>query len=514
MMKKISIYIISAVFILMNTGCTDWLEVEPEGLEVVDNLINDKTSAVQAVNGAYQPIATLYGNVTMQSMLEPISDDVWVNRGADVAGMRALDRIETQINTAASVWGTMYKGINRTNVILAKIDNVPFTKEEDRNNIKGHAYFLRAYYYFYLTSLFGDVPLITKEISSIDGAKLPRTPMTEVMGQVFEDVEMAISLLPEDMDGTEGKEKGKADRYAAYALKAYASLTVEDWDETVSSCNAIINSGKYGIVGYRDIFHNDNPEYGFDYSPNYNKDVILDVRFESPYWENFTRSISPEVFTDGNGIVGAYGITDNSLKDIVTALPASGHGLIDEFEENDQRLDVYFYSSNSAEWNDALLYECLKYWNNENPILHGGVEQDINWPLFRYSEVLLMKAEALNELSAGDAEAVDIINNMIRDRAGLPALDATTTSNQESFRQAIWKERRTELVMECKRFFDLNRTGRVVSVLVEQQDNIAVDNASKHMITNPITGKPMFLFAIPQGEMDANPNITENNPGY
>ena len=158
----------------------------------------------------------------------------------------------------------------------------------------------------------------------------------------------------------------------------------------------------------------------------------------------------------------------------------------------------------------ANIFEILKYWNGQIPIVSP---QDINFPIFRYADVLLMRAEALNEIQGGSVEAV-VTLNFIRGRAGLPPFGDEVTGNQQSVREAVWKERRVELCFELKRLLDLNRTGRVKDNLLDKQDNIPNDLLSRHLRNHPITGKEIFLLGIPEGEVFANPNLGEQNPGY
>ena len=132
-----------------------------------------------------------------------------------------------------------------------------------------------------------------------------------------------------------------------------------------------------------------------------------------------------------------------------------------------------------------------------------------NFPVIRYAEVLLIAAEALNELGTGDMSAVNYLD-MIRNRAGLANVDETISSDQSALRKEIRKQRRLELAYEGKRYFDLNRWGILENTLGVQ--GVTVPSAS--MISHPITGKSYFLYPLPATEFINNANLGDQNPGY
>lgn len=137
-----------------------------------------------------------------------------------------------------------------------------------------------------------------------------------------------------------------------------------------------------------------------------------------------------------------------------------------------------------------------------------------NYPLIRYAEILLLRAEALNEQGyIPDAEAFDLLNKT-RTKAGLSALASSSLPNKEAFRDAIRKERRIELSFEAKRYFDINRWGELEDLIQLQMDFLGLIFPSERMIMHPVTGKEYFLYPIPHIEFINNSNLGEQNPGY
>lgn len=156
------------------------------------------------------------------------------------------------------------------------------------------------------------------------------------------------------------------------------------------------------------------------------------------------------------------------------------------------------------------LFYVNKYYNTSDPI---GLSS-WNFPLIRYAEVLLVRAEALNETGyLPDGEAFDLLNQ-IRAQAGLPGLNSDDLPDQNAFRQALRNERRIELGFENKRYFDLNRWGILESAIQPQLDFLGLEFPSSNTIAHPITGKNYYLYPIPSTEFINNAKLGEQNPGY
>ena len=206
--------------------------------------------------------------------------------------------------------------------------------------------------------------------------------------------------------------------------------------------------------------------------------------------------------------------TDENLQGKGGSL-SSGNGFMQLFEANDLRKSTLVQNYGLTNFIDpskpkGSLYFVNKYYNTVDP---RGLST-WNYPVIRYAEILLSRAEALNETKyVADGEAFDILNK-IRVNAGLTKLTSATLTNQAAFRQALRKERRIELAFEAKRYFDLNRWGVLESAIQIQMDFLGLKFPNSKMIDHPITKKKYYLNPIPSIEFVNNANLGSQNPGY
>lgn len=498
--------------LLSFASCNKWLDLKTIGSKTTENYITDIPSAIAAYNGVQDIFQNLYAN-DMPTFFDVISDDAFVRPDADATDPQADDRLNFGSQSGSQFYGPCYTAIARVNTALPRVEAlVVDAKDQDmKNTVLGQFHFMRAFFYFTLLKIYGQVPIVP-EVTSVQAAQQPRASFNDLYAYIEKDMTEAVKLLPSSLDGTLGKEYGKPYKYSAFALMADFYLYFEKWDNVVMSTDSIINSGKFAKAPYTAIFHHEDDALGYDYSPVYNKEVLLDADFNEYKGEHFTWFYTPmgrHQFRAGYHLASAY-CTENDLDPSRTEAPSGGknggEGLMDVIENGDLRRQSFFYTETDSTLSTYGFTGTIKY---DGASFSPGNSQ-INYPVYRYSEILLMKAEAENELGQS-ADAMQIINDQIRDEAGLPPSAATS---QDEVRKEIWRERRIELCFESKRFFDLNRTGRVKNLLVNEQVNINGDPISPHLITNPITGKQNMVFALPLQEINANPFIKENNPGY
>ncbi|WPP51978.1 RagB/SusD family nutrient uptake outer membrane protein [Catalinimonas niigatensis] len=504
-MKSLLSKIIFLGLFAIVSSCENVLEVEPVGQAVVDNVYTDVNGAINGINAAYNPLTNLYsgGLIPMVRIAHLASDDAYT--------WRAATQVQSFITTSADpdlerIWEMSYQGINNCNVVLNRVPDVDFNDDPAlQNSILGQAYFLRAFNYFNLVRLFGGVPILLEETTTVNEAKRERATVEATYSQIIDDLNNAVQLLPEvsAYNGSTGRERGRASKGSANALLAWVNLTIENWQEAISAADNVISSGQYELFeNYADNFYGTN-ENGTE--------SLFEVQFGnlgSPTSNSLEYFGHPSLIS-GNGQYAEIATSNNVNTGIVKA-SGGGIGLVDDFEAGDTRFDVaisyYDFTESVVVPNGPPDPLVNKYFVGTEFL---GNASPINFPILRYADLLLIKAEALNEINGGDSEAVNIINNLIRERAGLGPLSSDITSNQTTFRAAIWKERRTETAFEAKRFFDLNRTGRLSERIAQQGVTISAAKITSH----PITQKPQFLFAIPFSEIVTNELITQN-PGY
>jgi hypothetical protein len=391
-----------------------------------------------------------------------------------------------------SAWGSLYNGIAKANTVLAKIPGIKdatLDVNNRRQQILGEAAFLRAYHYYQLVKLWGGVPLMLEPVTSADPSQTQKARNTaaEVYTQIITDLTYALDKLPDTYGSDASVNKARATKGAANALlaKVYAQKADRDYTQVLNYSNAVINSpAAYQLLA--------NFTYLFDGSHYNNDESIMEVEFFGATQSNWApNNILPPSLT---GTTWRKFITPSV--NLYNAFEAEG----DKVREN---ATILF---EKAPWID-------QYWS---PAINGPVAFSYKMKnvsagtstnrqyIFRLADIILLKAEALNEL--GQLEAARTAINSIRTRVGLGNTPAT---DQASMRLAIENERRLELAQEGQRWDDLVRYGRAETVMNSLQELNLVTNTYK--VYDMQTYKE--LLPIPQVERDRNPNLKQND-GY
>lgn len=391
----------------------------------------------------------------------------------------------------SNVYIEHYKIIARANQILVTIDEAEFD-EAEKNNIKGQALFLRAFSYFDLVQFFGSVPMHLVPVLSREDAALPLSDPEEIYTQIIGDVQTAITLLPPKSE----QQAGRVTSGAARTLLANMYIVRQEWAEAETQLRAVVNSNEYDLM----------PNYEDAFSGNTDNKNNIESVFEVQYKEgaeglngSFLYNFLPRPITAEE--VGAITQTSNPQ-------PLNGEGnniptpdIIAAYEEGDLRKEasIQYVTLSESFWRDGTYPIIKKY--VEPHSLHGN--HGMNFPVYRYSEVLLFLAEALEE-QGKSGEALPFLNQ-VRTRAGLgdPVGDLG---------EAIFKERRVELAFENKRWLDLVRTGRAVDVITAYGNRI---KANPNDYYYPEGAEPRsnaftnisLTFGLPASESSLNPNF-------
>jgi tetratricopeptide (TPR) repeat protein len=482
-------------------GCEKFLDKAPLDSVNTSNFWKTESDAISAINGAYQPLQwpKLYN-------MRLWTTDIWAGNSAVGAG-GGTDGIETQDianfvtatdNAAAlDVWRGPAPGILRCNLILQNVPGMNIT-ESVKNRILGEAKFLRAQYYFVLVRLFGDVPLITTPQTPNDDLTPPRTSKSEVYNLIVKDLTEAIDLLPQ-RETYSGTDVGRASKGAATGLLAKVYLTLGDYQKTVDLCRQV------STLNYRL-----NPNYEDNFSPSTenSQESLFEVQYSGKtsfgFWDNENQASWVSTFTgprNADFVGGGYGWNQPTQE------------FVDSYEPGDKRkIQTILYEGGPAF--DGKTYKSSYSTTGNNLrkfLVSKAISPDydtnpLNFPVLRYADVLLMEAEALNELgktSEAQAPATDINNggplNRVRLRAGLPNVQGLS---KEQLREKILHERRMELAFEGHRWFDLIRV-----------DNGQYGLNFLHSIGKSNATAKHLLLPIPQKERDANPNLSQNT-GY
>ena len=470
------------------SSCSDFLEQNPQTDLSENDFYKTADDILSAVNGAYSSLqeGDIYGNWYVFGEIP--SDNTRNQLSGSVTTQNEFDQfyIDTQNSMIANFWKAAYKVINRTNTILGRIDGIEINTEL-ANRYKLECKFIRALMYFNLVRVYGDVPLVLKEISISESYDILREPKENVYNQIIADLKEAQDL-PVSYSTAED---GRATQGAAKALLANVYMTLHKYAEAETILAEIINSGRYSLLentpgslnidGYKNVF-----------SPvNHNsKEGIFEIQFlKGGYGEgsNYANNFAPE--NSGTNVVAVGGTGGNNIPEM---------DIYNAYEEGDLRRDFsmslgYYDNRKNNEWVESR-YVCkfmdVPYQNND---------ASNNYPVIRYADVILMYAEALNQ-NGKTAEACKYLNMTRRRGFGYQTTETSPvdlqTTDKAQFALMVEQERRVELAFENHRLFDLIRTGRAVEVMRSKGFSLNETN---------------LICPIPQKQIDVNPKLTQND---
>jgi hypothetical protein len=490
-MKKIIItFILSAGLFV---SCAD-LEVTPTSFVTEDNYFKTQDDAIASVTAVYASLSldpgeqSLFGR-NLYFLTDMATDYAAAGVSATNPQVRALSSLthDATSDRVQVAWRQIYAGINRANVSIDNIPKVAGT-EAVKNRLILEAKFIRGLLYFQAVRLWGGVPIVLHEPTSIqlESLKSKRASVEEVYTQIISDLKDAEGL-PSAYPATDA---GRATSGAAKAILAKVYLTRKDWSNAIAKSREVINGG-YGYAlfeSFGDIFAK---------AKKNGKEHIFSVQFEPNQ--------------AGNGSSGSTfqatsftGFTATEPADIISDVAL----FYDIFATGDLRRDVTFAKQlpNPA---TGTLYTFpkpifKKYLDLTNLATPSNVA--INFPLIRYADILLSLAEAINEQGTPTPEAYELINQVRRRAFGKPITlpDATVDLsglNQVTFRAAIQEERKKEFMQEGQRWFDLVRWGTLVTEIKKVTAKNSVSERNN-------------LYPIPQSERNIDPVGLPQNPGY
>jgi hypothetical protein len=499
-MKLKKYFSIAAMAVFITSCSSDFLDKVPEDSINSSNFFQTETDAIGAINGAYQPLQwpKLY-NMRMWTT-DIMAGNSIVGAGGGTDGIETQDEQNFVTSTdnagVQDMWRGPWPGILRCNIILQKVPGMNIS-ESVKNRVLGEAYFLRAHYYFILTEFFGDVPL--ELTPTVPGGDLHsfRTPKATVYSQMISDLNNAITLLP-PREQYSGADVGRASKGSAIGMLAKVYLCLgNNWQHVVNLCDSVT------ALGYKL-----NPNYADNFDPT-NKNTqesLFEIQHTANagygFWTDENQSSWLSTYTGPRGsnmVAGGWG-WDQPTQEFV-----------DAYESGDLRKDVTVLYQGCPQF-AGLTYQSTYSTTGYNlrkflvPLSVAATYDNspANFPVLRYADVLLMKAEALNELgqtSQAQLLATDpgATLNKVRVRAGLLNV---TGLDQATLREKILHERRMELAFEGQRWFDLIRINN---------GQYGIDFL--HSIGRVNMSAKYLLFPIPLTEMDADPNMIQNT-GY
>ncbi len=494
-MKNIT-QLIFIFFLMAASGCSNFLQEDLQGTFSSNTFWKTSDDAIVALTGVYSQTAFVSTRNALWVFGDVASDDA-IKGGAsgDIADISFIDNFSySRNNTQLDVmWKHYYEGISRANYLLYYVPNIAMD-ETLKKRILAEAKFLRAYFYFTLVNVFGEIPLKLLPPFSIAEINVPKSTVVVVYDQIKKDLTEATTALPNSYTG---KDVGRVTLGAAWGLLAKVNLYNEKWSDAIAAINSLESAGSYSLAP---LFTNN-----FSDSLKNNSESVFEIQHltnQQPGLGNFLNQYFSPAKDNGYYF-------DVPLQNFMNEFEQTNTGVVDP------RLD-YTIGRSGQKWINGENFDPT--WSptgflqkkHIQPIRQLAIigNGDLNYVYMRYADILLMKAEALNELNQTAAAMVPL--NAVRKRAResylqdkklsgfgtIPAnlLPDVTDAGQAANRLAIRHERRVELGFEFHRYFDLMRYGKSV--------------AEAALGSTGFTYSKRY-FLIPQSELDTNPQITQ-----
>lgn len=445
-MKRI---LIAGLVFSLYSCSTDFLNVYPETNLNESNFYKSDDEIVTLVNGCYTALRDI--EKRPHWIISELKSDVLDQQTSSVAGDFTTARMDEVIAGADNIaltdfWNLSYKGIYNCNKAISVIENGSYTWTNTalQNRSSGEVYFLRALYYFNLVRQFGDVPIVTKPVTGIEAVDIKRSPVADVYKLITEDLIKAQTHL-QAAAGT--AENGRVNYEASLGLLGKVYLTNKNYEAAEVVLKKVIDSGKFALLPeYKNLFDPANKDYketlfAVQYSEISGALSNQFIFFNAPYTSKGEVTNRPNI---------ALSLAGNMrpTKDLIAA-----------FEPNDKRKSVSIAYWKGPDW-DGIVADipyCAKYKAPQTAALNWSGD---NFPILRYSDILLMYAEVLNNLNRS-AEAINYVNK-VRERAGLTTVSGLAKDQLDLL---IEKERMLEFCFENQRWYDLARRGRALEVM-------------------------------------------------
>ena len=533
---------VAVVFLASLSGCQD-LDLAPTDKFTEANYWTSAEKASMVLN-------TAYGQLTSSGRYfsnESLSDNMYEGRGNSSEKMISSGQADASNSRFSEEWKNSYAGIKTCNVFLENVDKVPNMNETLRTRMKAEARFIRAWLYLQLTTWYGDVPLFEKDITLEESKSISRTPKAAILTFIYNELDEVEAVLPTNTEYAEA-DRGRITKGAAIALKARAYLYQNDWANVVAACEKLIgntSNGTYALFSsYEGIFKPEN---------EYNSEVILDYQYVPSVrvWEEMYDLAPLSVGARINSKAPTQELVDDYImmngKSIKEA--NSGYDESNPYKNRDPRFaaTIVYHGAKWVRPDGTIQTIYIKpgstpsdntYGNvdeyigagsnststgyylrkNYDPTSEIGMKSGLNLILIRYADVLLMYAEAMNELGKMDEAVWNKTIRPLRERAGFtdaPSLIYPTGGDMQTI---IRRERRVELALEGLRIFDIRRWKTAENVLNgyphgAQFGEASIDNGYIRLEKRTFNPERDYLWAVPLSQKDLNPNLGQN-PGY
>ncbi|CAG4990109.1 SusD-like protein P2 [Dyadobacter sp. CECT 9275] len=487
--KQAGLYLGLTFLLLFPSACEQsFLDTDPQGKQAGVVFWQNEGDATKAVNAMYANLRAWNNTAFAAIAVESIgSDDAEKGSTAsDATFFNDYDNFSVGSGDGqlGSFWEGQYQNINYANQVL---DNIPGISMDETLKARylAEAKFVRAYSYFRLVRAFGDVPLRLKLPADASEYNLPRSPKAEVYAAIEKDLTEAAAVLPQSYGSSD---IGRATKGAAMSLHAKVSMYQAKWQQVLDLTNQVIALGQYSLFN--------NFEQLFRIANENSSESVFEIQNE------LVPSNAAASNSQYSQVQGVRGVNGGGW-----GFNVPTKALADVFETGDPRKDatIIFRGETTPEGDAIASIGDNPMYNQKSYVpfslfvsgFNEGAQQNIR--VIRYADVLLMNAEAANEL--GNSTLALSSLEMVRARArgaSKTILPKVTTTDKAALRTAIWNERHYELAMEFDRYFDVIRQGRGTEVFGPKGWK-----ANKNEV-----------WPVPQTEIDLSAGVLVQNPGY
>lgn len=490
--------IILGAGIVAFSGCSGFLDESDPTNFTVENYFTKPEHAVSSVNAIYAsmraPLTSGFGGGAWM-MTEFATGLAATDLGQAVDSYFVKDLNNTSDNGyGLSIWSAYYQGIGNANLSIAKIPEITMDSGE-ADRLLGEAHFLRAWYYFELVRIFGNIPLVT-EVVSLQSEQLrpSQASVDEVYDLIVQDLKTAEAAGLPWRNPSGRVSLGAVKSLLAEVYLTMAGYPLQKGDEyyglAAEKAKEVIDAQQFSLFDGYDALH----------------DPLMKNIGENIFMIQFATQIIP---SNWQVAIIPYNKNISQYSDETGGIYATA-AFVESYDQGDLRAEEkqFFFTQYTHESNRDQTVDLGGYfiWKHFDEVAQTTTaNSDLNWPVIRYANVLLTYAEAANEVGGPSAEVYNAVN-AIRERANLGGLGGLS---KEALREAIWKERWFELCFENKTWFDMVRLRKAFNTESKQFE----DYVGHRFSYGPVVTERELLFPIPTSEIRNNKNLSQNT-GY
>lgn len=521
MKKNIIILMTAALTLTTATSCNDWLDVLPNNEQVTDDYWKSKEDVEAVIASGYYYMRQCVPTFIKWGEL----------RGGALYSINTTDAKLQDFNMTPTVsicdWSNIYKVIGMANSVILYAPDVKDDTYYDaiRNSHLAEAYFLRAYCYLLLVKNFKEVPLVLQAYVNDEASfDLAKSSEAQIIAQVKDDVKNALATgAAKGTFEEDWATKGRATKWALYALMADACLWSEDYDQCIEYCNLILNA----TDAFRPVFMTNTNDWYTMFYPGNSNESIFELNWD--YSQNQTNNFSSLFTLTTASTLRPTTRATEMMKQETQVLKNSG--LTEDGRMGRMLMATYVPDNGQAiAWATSNQYYIWKYYGTDVPDITGGARahQDANFIIYRVAEIMMMKAQALTMKGQGSwNEAVSLINRL-RHRAGLGNFKDIDTQQADAAAQIaqldeftlldeILGQKEMEFMAEGKRWYDLLWLGRIAQGKYRTQFMTKVvegnQTTNQQWIMSVLQDQNAWYMPIPQADIEHN-KLLEQNPYY